>query len=98
MGRKNIKCSPETFDQLNELRPDGESWDQLLQRAVEALGARNQAGDPIAEYRNATVWAKCDDGTKSEGGRTEIYPNWVRVRGLNGVWIPREQVEQLHER
>lgn len=96
MGRSNIKCSPETLEQLKEQKRDGESWDRLLQRAVDGLEANANAGDPIGEYRGAKVFTT-DEAIGNQEGRVEIYENWVRVRGLNGLWIPREQVEQVHE-
>jgi len=35
MGRANIKCDIETRDRLDELKRDGETWDDLLTRLAE---------------------------------------------------------------
>jgi hypothetical protein len=92
MGRSNLKCSPETVEQLADHKRDGETWDGLLRRAAGAL----EGEQPIEELRNGTAYLDVDGGTKEEG-RVEIYGDWVRLPGLNAAWIPREKVEQIHE-
>ncbi|WP_435069196.1 hypothetical protein [Haloplanus sp. C73] len=31
-------------------------------------------------------------------GAIELYPDWIRLGGPIPNWIPRERVEQVHER
>jgi len=35
MSRANLKCDTETRDRLDELKRDGETWDELLNRLAE---------------------------------------------------------------
>lgn len=35
MGRANIKASRETYERLQALKRDGETWDDLLNRLAE---------------------------------------------------------------
>lgn len=60
--------------------------------------------EPIAEFKDAKVWyyesnaANEDLKTKHEGP-VKIYPNWVRLGAVAiPTWIPRENVQQVHER
>ena len=52
----------------------------------------------IDEFENAKVYCK-SDAIGDHQGRTEIYENWVRLVSGPGsaVWVPREDVEQIHE-
>lgn len=38
-----------------------------------------------------------EDSRVRHEGIIEIYPAWVRLVGGMGVWVPRENVEQIHE-
>jgi hypothetical protein len=37
-----------------------------------------------------------ESSTKHEG-LIEIFPGWIRLGGPIATWIPRENVEQIHE-
>lgn len=64
--------------------------------------------DPIKTIEDGVIWyvpglasiesqdTYNDLKTKHEG-KIEIYPSWVRFGGLQPVWVPREDVEQIHE-
>ncbi len=91
--RSNIKCDRETFYRLLELKSDGETWDGLLERAADAL----DADEPLREFSDAKVYTKPESLGNHEG-RVEIYPNWVRlVGGAMPTWVPRDEIEQIHE-
>jgi len=58
--------------------------------------------EPLVEIEDGVVWYfEGEDGDlkgKHEG-RIAIYPDWVRLGNLAvPTWVPRERVEQVHER
>jgi hypothetical protein len=59
-------------------------------------------GEPLREIEDGVVWYFEGENTDLKGkfeGSIEIYRNWVRTGGLAvPTWIPRERVEQVHER
>jgi hypothetical protein len=64
-------------------------------------------GTPLTSLPNGVVWWWVPVKTEEKGltkvqnrseGPIEVYPHWVRVLGGMGNWIPRERVEQIHER
>lgn len=61
--------------------------------------------EPIREIDGATIWyyegeREQDLKVRSENVPVEIYEGWVRIgKGVQiPTWIPREMVEQIHER
>lgn len=58
--------------------------------------------EPLVEIEDGVVWyfEGEDAGLKGKHeGRIEVYPDWVRLGGLAvPAWVPRERVEQVHER
>jgi hypothetical protein len=59
--------------------------------------------DPLVEIEDGVCWIfegeDADVECRHEGA-IEVYPNWVRLGdGLDiPNWVPRERVEQVHER
>jgi hypothetical protein len=56
-------------------------------------------GDRIAVVEDATVYYNEDPGTDvvRYEGTVEIYNGWVHFDSLQGGWVPREKIEQIHE-
>jgi hypothetical protein len=57
---------------------------------------------PLLEIEDGVAWYfEGTDGaskTKHEGS-VAVYPDWVRLGGLAiPTWVPRDRVEQVHER
>lgn len=59
-------------------------------------------GEPLREISGGIVWYYDEDPhregspTKFEG-TIQIYPGWVRIGSPITTWIPRENVDQVHE-
>jgi len=54
---------------------------------------------PIKEIDDGVAYYFDSGGsetTRHEGG-IEIYENWVRFMDPIGTWVPRENIEQVHE-
>jgi hypothetical protein len=53
---------------------------------------------PITVIQNGTAYYHegGEDPVRHEG-TIEIYNHWIRPAGPTGNWIPRGQVEQIHE-
>ena len=56
---------------------------------------------PFKKIKNGTLWYF--EGEDAEikcrhEGVIELYPDWVRLGGMNSTWVPRERVEQVSER
>jgi hypothetical protein len=58
--------------------------------------------DPLASFENGVAWYYESDDADSvrHEGAVELYPGWVRLVNPLGIstWVPRERVEQVHER
>jgi len=59
--------------------------------------------EPLVAIDDGIVWyfeGEDRDHKIKHEGQIEVYPNWVRLGGGLGVpsWVPRERVEQVHER
>ena len=53
---------------------------------------------PIHVVENATAYYSEGGGdTVRHEGKVEIYDHWIRLIDATGNWVPREQVEQVHE-
>lgn len=56
----------------------------------------------LVEIEDGVAWyfEGADGASKSKHeGAIAIYPGWVRLGGLTiPTWVPRERVEQVHER
>jgi hypothetical protein len=53
---------------------------------------------PLREISDGVVWySEGDDRTKHEG-QVELFPDWVRLGGSIPTWVPREKIEEVHER
>lgn len=53
----------------------------------------------LATVEEATVFyyeADTDAPVRYEG-TIEIYPGWVHFDSVQGGWVPRGQIEQIHE-
>lgn len=70
--RVNIKADEATRDRLRELKRDGETWDGLLLRAVEAVEDRQrkggQSGTPVCASCGsfATAWTLIEGSVRCE--------------------------------
>jgi hypothetical protein len=58
---------------------------------------------PFKRIENGVVWFVEGEDADLQGkheGPIELYPDWVRLVGTGGIptWVPRERVEQVHER
>jgi hypothetical protein len=58
--------------------------------------------EPLVETQDGVCWyfEGADGAAKvRHEGAIEVYPHWVRLGG-SGIpnWVPRERVEQVHER
>lgn len=58
--------------------------------------------EPLREIENGVCWifeGEDADIKSRHQGAIEVYANWVRLGG-SGIpnWVPRERVEQVHER
>lgn len=58
--------------------------------------------EPLIEIEDGVVWyfegESANSKTKHEG-HIEVYPDWLRLVGMAvPAWVPRERVEQVHER
>jgi hypothetical protein len=59
--------------------------------------------EPLREIEGGVVWyfeGEDADLKVRQEGYLEIYPGWVRIGNGLGIsaWVPRERVEQVHER
>ena len=58
--------------------------------------------DPLVEIDGGVAWyfEGADSASKvKHEGVIAVYPNWIRLGGLMiTTWVPRERVEQVHER
>jgi hypothetical protein len=57
--------------------------------------------EPIKRIENGVVWYFEGEGADIKGkheGTVEIWPDFVRLVGPIPTWVPRERVEQVHER
>jgi len=58
--------------------------------------------EPLVEIDDGVVWYFEGEDQDLKGkfeGSITVYPDWVRTGGLAvPTWIPRERVEQVHER
>jgi len=58
--------------------------------------------EPLVEIEDGVAWyfegGDARSKVKHEGG-IAVYPNWIRLDNLMVPnWVPRERVEQVHER
>ena len=83
----------------------GEEEDSSSPKSLDATAADKST--PLTTLPNGVVWWWVPVKTEEEGltkvqnrseGPIEVYSHWIRVRGGMGNWIPRERVEQIHER
>lgn len=89
MERRTIKLPDDDYERHNQRRKDmGLTWAEYID------GEAPEDVTKIDEFPSAVVFTNHDE--KHEG-RTELYENWVRVSGSIPAWIPREEIEQLHE-
>jgi hypothetical protein len=58
--------------------------------------------ESLVEIEDGVVWYFEGEDAALKGkheGPIEVYPNWIRLGGLGiSTWVPRERVEQVHER
>jgi len=55
--------------------------------------------DPLAVVTDATVFYyehDTGDPVRYEG-TIEIYHGWIHFDSVQGGWVPREKIEQIHE-
>ena len=55
----------------------------------------------IKTIQDGAIWHVDDLATgavvRSQNVKIEIYEHWAKVGSSQVAWIPREQVEQIHE-
>ena len=63
------------------------------------MSGSEDPGARIAVVKDGTVFYYEDPGTDAVRyeGEVEIYHGWVHFNSLQGGWVPREKIEQIHE-
>lgn len=57
--------------------------------------------EPLTEIADGTAWyfeGKAPRSKVEYEGPIEVYPGWVRLGGPIPTWVPRDRVEEVHER